>query len=170
MSKSSHEPNLLPALRRWPLAITGFGAAALLAACGLSATGSTAGSSTTSPPSPTPTPTATPSVSCAQVTALRTALTQLINVRVDATNGSQISADLANVDNAFTPLKNETSSAFSAEASQISAALTTIGKHAEALSSHPSPANLRATTTAIRQLKAAAGPVIAIMRTDCPSS
>jgi hypothetical protein len=42
-----------------------------------------------------------------------------------------------------------------------------ISKHAEALSVHPSPANLRATATAISELKTTVGPTIAMLRTAC---
>jgi hypothetical protein len=171
MSCSSREPNRLHALRRLPLAIAGLGAIAFLAACGFSAAGgSTAGSSANSSGSPTATPAATPSVSCAQVTALRAALTKLVDIRVNGNTVGQVSADLASIEKALTALKSETRSAFSAEASQVSAALTMISKHAKALSAHPSPANLRATTTAIGELKTAVGPTIAMMRTACPSS
>lgn len=170
MINTSHQPNLLPARRPWPLAIAGLGVVALLAACGSGTTGTSAGSSTSVSSAPSALPAATPSVSCAQVTALRTALANLGNIIVNASTGSQVSADLTTIETALVALKGEISSAFSAEADQISADLTTIGKHARALASHPSPANLRATTTAVRELKTAAGPAITIMRTACPPS
>ena len=166
MTNTSHEPNLLPARQPWPPAIASLGAVALLAACGSGATGTTAGSST----SPSEAPTATASISCAQVTALRAALTNLGSIRVNANTGSQIAVDLTEVETALTAMKGEISSAFAAEAHQLSADLTTIGKHAQALAAHPSPANLRATTTAVGELKTAAGPAIAVLRTACPSS
>jgi len=166
MSNTSHDPNLLPARRPWTLAIAGLGAVALLAACGSGATGTTAGS-TTSPPAA---PTATASISCAQVTALRAALTNLRSIRVNASTSGQISADLTQVETALTAMKGGVSSAFAAETHLLSADLATIGKHARALSSHPSPANLRATTTAVAELKTAAAAAIVIMRSACPSS
>jgi hypothetical protein len=148
--------------------IAGLGAVAVLAACGSGDTGSTAGSSTS--PSATATPPATPSVSCAQVTALRAALTNLVGSSVNPNTFRQVSADLTEIETALTALKGEISPAFSAEADHVGSELTTIGKHARALAAHPSPANLRATTTAVRQLKTAVAPVIALARTDCPSS
>jgi hypothetical protein len=169
MGNSCHEHKPLPALRRPLLAIAGLAATAFVAACGASATGSAAGSSVNSPGPATATPAATSSASCAQVIALRTALTKLSTIRVNAKTGGQVSADLTNIENAATALKDKASSAFSAEASQVSAALTTIGKRAQALSSNPTPASLRATTTAIAELKTAVGPAITIMRAVCAS-
>jgi anti-sigma factor RsiW len=168
MGTSSHEHELRHTRRPLP-AIAGIAATALLAACGASATGGAAGSSVSSSGPASATPAATSSVSCAQVIALRTALTKLSTIRVNAKTGSQVSADLTNTENAATALKDEASSAFSAEASQVSAALAMIGKHVRELSSHPTPANLRATTTAITELKTAVGPAITIMRTVCAS-
>jgi hypothetical protein len=101
---------------------------------------------------------------------LRAALTNLVSSSVKASTGGQVSADLTEIEIALTALKDEIGSAFSAEAHRLSAELTTIGIHARALAAHPSPANLRATTIAVRQLKTAVGPAIAILRSDCPSS
>jgi hypothetical protein len=170
MSSTSHEPNLLPVQLRWPLAIAGLGAVALLAACGSGTTGTTAGSSKIVSSAPSARPVATPTVSCAQVTALRTALANLGNVLMNASTGSQVPADLTTIETTLVALKGEISSAFSAEADQVSGDLTTIGKNARALASHPSPASLRATTTAVRELKTAVGPAIAMMRSACPSA
>lgn len=169
MGNSSHEDSLLWSLRRALPAIAGLAATALLAACGASMTGSAAGSSASSSAAATATPAATSSASCEQVTALRAALTKLSNVRVNAKSVRQVSADLASTENAVTALKDEASPAFSAEASQVRAELTMIGKHAQALSSHPTPANLRATTTAINELKTAVRPAITIIQTACAS-
>jgi hypothetical protein len=170
MSNTSHQPNLRPARRPWPIAIAGLGAAALLAACGSGVTGTTAGSTTGPSQVPSATPTATASISCAQVTALRAALTNLDSISLNANTGSQISADLTEVETALTAMKGEISSTFAAEARQISADLTTVGKHAQALAVHPSRANLEATTTGVRRVKTAVGPAIAAMRTACTSS
>jgi hypothetical protein len=170
MSNTSHEPNPLPARRSWPLGIAGFGAVALLAACGSGATGTTAGS--TSPSSaPSAPPAATPSVSCAQVTALRGALANLggISVNANTDTGSKVSADLTTIEATLVALKGEVSSAFSVEADQVSADLTAISKHSRALAARPSPANLRATTTSLHELKTAVGSAIATIRTVCPS-
>ena len=170
MSNTSHDLNPMPARRSWPVAITGLGAVALLAACGSGATGTTAGS--TSPSSaPSAPPAATPSVSCAQVTALRGALANLgdISVNANTDTGSKVSADLTTIEATLVALKGEVSSAFSAEADQVGADLTAISKHSRALAAHPSPANLRATTTAVRELKTAVGSAIATIRTVCPS-
>ena len=166
MSSSFDEPDLRPARRPWPVAFTGLGAVALLAACGSGAAGTTAGSST----SPSVAPSATGSMSCAQVTALRAALANVGRIRVNAHTGSQILADLTEVGTALTAMKGGIGSAFAVEAHLLSADLTTIGRRARALSSNPSPANLRATTTAVAELKTAAAAAIVIMRRACPSS
>jgi hypothetical protein len=171
MSNTSHEPYLLPARRSWPLAIAGFGAVAVLAACGSGAAGTTAGS--TSPSSAaSAAPAATPSVSCAHVTALGAALANLGDISVNANieTSSQASADLTTIETTLVALKGEIRSAFSAEADQVRADLTAITKRARVLAAHPSPANLRATTTAVRDLKTAVGSAIAIIRAACPSS
>jgi hypothetical protein len=156
---------MLPARRAWPLAIAVLGAVAVLASCGSGVTGSTAGSSAR--PSATATPAATPSFSCAQVAALRTVLTNLVGSSVNPGTGGQVSADLTEIETALTALKGQIGTAFSGEAHRVGSELTTIGKHARALAAHPSPANLRATTIAVGQLKTAVAPAIAILRTDC---
>jgi hypothetical protein len=117
-------------------------------------------------------PAATPSVSCAQVTALGAALANLgdISVTANTDTSSQVSADLTTIETTLVALKGEISSAFSGEADQVRADLTAISKHARTLAAHPSPANLRATTTAVRELKTAVGAAIATIRTVCPSS
>ena len=102
MSNTSHERNLLPERRSWPLAIAGLGAVALLAACGSGATGTTAGSST----SPSAAPTATASISCAQVTALRAALVNLRSISVNAKTSGELTADLTEVETALTAMKD----------------------------------------------------------------
>jgi hypothetical protein len=171
MSITSHEPNLLTARRSWPQAIAGLGAVALLAACGSGPTGATAGSASPSPAPSTP-PAATRSVSCAQVRALRAALANVgeIGVNANTDTSSRVSADLTIIEATLVALKGEVSSAFSAEAGQVRADLTAISKHARTLAAHPSPANLRATTTAVGSLKTAVGSAIATIRTVCPSS
>jgi hypothetical protein len=142
----------------------------LLAACGSGTTSTAAGSSTSPSPAPSAAPAATPSIACAQVTTLRAALTNLASIQVNANTGSQISTDLTEVETALTAMKGEISAALAAEAHQVSADLSTVGKQARALSSHPSSAKLRATTTAVSQLKTAVGPAIAMIRSACPSS
>jgi hypothetical protein len=171
MSNTPHEPNLLLPRRSWQLAIAGLGAAGLLAACGSGATGTTAGA--TSPSSTaSATPAATPSVSCSQVRALRSALANLgeISVNANTDTGSKVSADLTTIEATLVALKGETKLAFAAVAGLVRADVTAISKHARTLAVHPSPANLRATTTAVGSLKTAVGAAIATIRTVCPSS
>ena len=170
MATTSHQRKLLPARQPWLLTMAGLGVVAVLAACGSGVTGTNAGSTTSPSQAPSTPPAVTPSDACAQVTTLRAALTNLGKISVTANNGAQISADLTKIETALTALKDEIGPAFSAEAHQLSAPLTAISKHAQALAAHPTQANLQATTTSVRELKTAAGPAIAIMRAACPSS
>jgi hypothetical protein len=156
----------LQAIRRWQLAIAAVGASALLAACGPGTTGSAAGPST-NPPN---TPAAGPSASCAEITALGTALANVNNITVNARTGSQVSADLTAIETALTALKNDSRSLYTAEAGQIVAGLTVIGKQAQLLALMPTARNLRVTRAAVDQLKNAVNSVTTEMRLACPQA
>jgi hypothetical protein len=154
---------------RWQIAMLAVGTT-LLAACGTSASGSTAGSSRSPSATAAISPTSSPSISCAQITSLRTSLANLSHVTVNAKSGSQVSADLTNVEMTLTAIKNEASPAVAEAASELTAAISKISKDVRFLSLHPSPASLSAATTAVKDLKATVQPVIDLMETVCPSS
>jgi septal ring factor EnvC (AmiA/AmiB activator) len=105
---------------------------------------------------------------CAQITSLRTSLTKLGHTTVSASSASQLSADLANVEKQLTALKGQASGAFSAQASQLSSALSQIGKDAQNLVKSPSSANLTALTGSVQKLKTTAQPMIKEMEAACP--
>ncbi len=104
------------------------------------------------------------------MTALRTALMSVSNLTVSAKTGSQVSADLTEIETALTGLKGDADSLYSAEASQITADLGVIRDQARALSAHAPAAIIKVTRTAVNELKRAVNVVTTGMRLDCPSS
>ena len=155
--------------RRWHIAMLAVGSTTLLAACGMSASSGTAGSSASPSATATVSPASSPSISCAQITSLRTSLANLSRMTVNPKSGSQVSADLTNVETTLTAIKTETTPAVADAASQLTAALSKISKDVRYLFQHPSPASLNATTTAVKDLKATAQPIIDLMETVCPA-
>jgi hypothetical protein len=156
--------------RRWQIAILALGSTTLLAACGTSASSNTPGSSASPSARATVSPTSSPSISCAQITSLRTSLANLSHAAVTAKSDSQVSADLTSLETTITAIKNQTTPVVAAAASQLTAALSKISKDVRYLVQHPSPASLNATTTAVKDLKATAQPIIDLMETVCASS
>jgi hypothetical protein len=141
------------------------GAATLLAACSSGGgTGSTAGPSASQPD----TPAAGPSASCTQITALRTALTNVTHITVSPKTGSQVSADLTSIETALTALKRDAPSVFSAEASQVVENLSVLSKQAQLLSLRPTALNRRITKAAVRELQKTVSSVTTEMRLACP--
>jgi SepF-like predicted cell division protein (DUF552 family) len=151
------------ASRQWQLAIAALGAAALLAACSSSATGSAAGPSAKLPD----TPTTAASVSCARITALRT---DVSHITVNVKTGTQVSADLTAIETALVALKSLAQTVYRAEARQIGADLTVIGREAEMLSLRPTAANVKHTKMALNDLKKLVNSVTTGIQRACPSS
>jgi hypothetical protein len=160
--------------------MVGVGAIGLLAACSSNApgsaadpggSGSTGGSSSAGAvASPSDTPAATASVSCAQITALRTALTSITSITVGARTGSQASADLKKINTALAGLAGDAGSVYADQASQLATDLSAIAEEGPALASHPSAAIMKATRTAVAAVKRTVAPVISVMRAACPPS
>lgn len=100
---------------------------------------------------------------------LRTSLSKLGHAAVSPESLGQIAADLANVEQHLTTLKDQSALAFSANKSQLTGAVDEIGKDARALADHPSQANLNALAAAVNNLKSAAKPVIKEIDAACPS-
>jgi len=67
-------------------------------------------------------------------------------------------------------LKDQTDLAFSAQESQLTAAVEEIGTDARALAGHPSEANLNALAAAVNHLKSTAKPVIKEIDAACPAN
>ena len=174
----------MQATRRWRVAILGAGAIGLLAACSSNAPGSgadpsaagttaastAAGGAPGAGAGPSGTPTAGASVSCAQITALRTALTSISSITVGARTGSQVSADLKKIDTALAGLQGDAGSVYADQASQLATDLSAIAEEGPALAAHPSAAILKATRTAVATVKRTVAPVISVMRAACPPS
>ena len=144
------------------LSLCGIG---LLAACGSSST------SGTSAPSASPSvsvsvhaasgpATSSSGIPCAKISSLRTSLTNLSHTTLSQASAGQLTSELANVGKQLAALKGQSGGAFSAQASQLSSALSQITKDANTLVSHPSSANLSALTEAVQKLKTTAQPII----------
>jgi hypothetical protein len=160
-----------PKARRWALAVVSLGGVALVTACGSNITGGTAGSSASVSATAGGSAAASrAAVQCAQLEALGTALTKFGHAAVSLESVGQLAADLANVEQQLTKLKDLTALAFSAQETQLTAAVDEINKDVVALASHPSDANLNALAAAVNNLKAAAKPVIKKIDATCPAS
>ncbi len=151
----------------WPFAAVSLAAVGLLAACGSSSTGGT------SAPAASPSAAANGSgtvsgIPCAQITSLRTSLDKLSRITVSPGSVGQASGDLATVQRELTALKSQAGGAFSAQASQLSNALSQLSKDAQTLAAHPSVSNLTNMTRAVEKLKATAQPLVKEMQTACP--
>jgi len=143
------------------------GGAALIAGCSSSSSPGSASSSTapatTVPATTSPSVTVTASAAaCKHIDSLRSSLSNLTHLTLNASAATQIKTDLSNVASQLAALKNEPgASAFAAEASQLNAALDQVKSAAQHATSDPSHvvsalSNLKSkTTTMIAQMKAA---------------
>ena len=163
-----------PMARRWTVAVLSLSGVAVVAACGSSGTSGSANSS--APASAPVTSAAAPNASsssgipCAQITALRSTLTDLSHQQVSPTSAGRISADLTKAEQELAALKSQGAGAFSAQANQLTTALDTIKKDAAALATNPTATNLTNLTGAVTSFKATAMPLIKEMQTVCPTS
>jgi hypothetical protein len=122
----------------------------LAAGCG-SVTGS-AGSAAS--PSASVSAASSAAVACGQVTALRTSLTSLAKLKPGPHLASQSAGDLHSISREMAALGGQASGPFSAEASQLSAALSQLAGDARTLAAHPDSAHLAVLASAVGRLKA----------------
>ncbi len=150
------------------IAAVSLAAVGLLAACGSSSTGGTSGPSASPSVAANGSGTFSAGIPCAQITSLRTSLDKLSHITVSPGSVGQASGDLATVQRELTALKGQAGGAFSAQASQLSNALSQLSKDAQTLAAHPSVSNLTNMTRAVQKLKATAQPLVKEMQTACP--
>jgi hypothetical protein len=175
--------------QRWTMAVVSLTGFAMLTACGSSSTSGTAGASasaatTAQAASATARAAAaarsasaerssaaasSAAIRCGQLRALGGSLAKFTHAAVSLESAGQLAADLANVDHQLTKLKDQTTVAFSAQESQLTAAVDKIGKDARTFAEHPSDAHLDSLAAAVNNLKAAAKPVIRKIDATCPS-
>jgi hypothetical protein len=168
MTAMPHRAKLMA--QRWAVTVVCLSGVALLTACGSSVTSGTASASASASAIGGSASPSSAAIRCGQVTMLGTSLTKLGHAAVSLESLGQIAADLANVDQHLATLKDQTTLAFSAHKSQLTAAVDEIGKDARALAGHPSQANLNALAAAVNNLKSAAKPVIKEIDAACPSN
>lgn len=154
-------------MRRWTAGALSVGAAALLAACG-SITGGGSSPGTSSAPAASASASGG-SIPCAQISALRTALTNLSHLSVSPSSAGQIAINLASAEQELSALKGQAGGAFSAQANQLSASLDAIKAAAAAAVRDPSPGNLTKLADSVGSFKTTAEPIIKEMQTACPA-
>ena len=140
----------------------------LLAGCASASTspGGTSSAATSSSASSSP----SSSVLCADVTALRASLDQLVHVKVQSGAANEITSDIQNVKAALTKLVNDARGQWQAQTSALSAALGTLKTAAGSLAASPSASTVSAVAAALGQVKTAAQDLLAAASTDCPSA
>lgn len=159
-----------PTAQRLTASVLSLGVMGVVAACGYSSitsSGSTsapAASSSGTPASGSATASALP---CAQVTALRSTLTNLSNTPVGISSAGRLAADLATAEQQLNALKSQ-AGPFQAQANQLSNALNAIKTSAAALAKAPTPTNLTNLTNSVTSFKSTAEPLIKEMQTACP--
>jgi hypothetical protein len=152
------------------MAVVSVGAFALLTACGPSSASGTAHAASASAAARASAAASSAAIRCGQLTALRTSLAKFGHAAVNLESASQLAADLANVDHQLGKLKDQTTVAFAAQESQLTAAADKIGKDARTFADHPSDAHLNSLAAAVNNLKAAAKPVIKKIDATCPAA
>jgi hypothetical protein len=105
---------------------------------------------------------------CAQISALRSTLTDLSHQQVSPTSAGRIAADLGMAEQQLAALKSQGTGPFAAQANQLTTALNTIKSDAAALANDPSPGNLTKLTGAVNSFKSTAQPLIKEMQAACP--
>jgi hypothetical protein len=160
-----------PTARRWATAVLGLTGAAVVAAC--SSSGITSSGTQSAPPASSSATHAAASGSasglpCAQITALRTTLTDLSHTSLSPTSAPRLASDLVKAEQQLAALKSQGTGTFSAQASQLSNALNAIKTDAAALANSPTPTNIANLTNAVTSFKTTAEPIIKEMQTACP--
>ena len=154
---------------RWKLVVTACGLA-LLAGC-TSANTSPGGTSTaTSSPSSPAAGSPSSSVLCADVTAVRAALDQLVHVNVQPGVATEITTDIQNVKAALTKLVNDAHGKWQAQTSALSSALDQLKTAAQDLTASPGASTVSAVASALGEVKTAAQDLLATAGRDCPSA
>jgi hypothetical protein len=140
--------------------VLGVGAALLLTGC--------AKMSGQAGPSSSQAPASASSVNCGQVSSLRSSLTSLAHINVNATSADRLAADLDNIRTQLHALDQQVATAFKSQENQLDAALDQLAAQARALAAHPSPAQLDRLGAAVTVLKAMGPPLLAAIESVCP--
>jgi hypothetical protein len=164
-----------PTAHRWTLAVISLGGVAVVAACGSSGTGGSTSSSSASAPAAAsgthamaPGSASASAIPCAQITALRSTLTDLSHTSVSLTSAVRIASDITKAEQELAALKSQGAGPFAAQAGQLSNALNAIKTDAAALAKSPSPTNVTNLTNAVNGFKTTAQPLIKEMEAACP--
>ena len=153
------------------MAVLSASGVALIAACGSAGMGS---SSSSAPPATSATAAngsgsaSGAALPCAQITALRSTLTDLNRTSVSPASAPRIASDLTKAEQQLNALKSQGTGPFAAQANQLSSALTAIKTSAAALAKAPTPSNLTNLTNAVTSFKSTSQPLIKEMQTLCP--
>jgi hypothetical protein len=157
-----------PTARRWITAVLSLSGAAVVAACG---SAGIMGSGTSSAPATSATAPGSASgsaIPCAQITALRSTLTDLTHTSVSLSSAGRIASDLTKAEQELNALKSQSTGTFSAQATQLSNELDAIKSAAAALAKFPSPSNVTKLSNSISSFKSTAEPLINQMEAACP--
>jgi hypothetical protein len=165
MVTTTHRSKQLAA--RWTAAVLSIGSIAVIAACGSIGTGSS-GLNSSSAPAATASGSGASAIPCAEISALRTSLTNLSHTAVNPATAGRLSVELTQIEQEVATLKSQSTGAFSSQVNQLSADLTRIQTDAAALATDPSATNLTNLTNAVSSFKATSKPLIAEIQATCP--
>lgn len=157
-----------PTAQRLTMAVLSLGTVAVVAGCGSSVmTGPGGTSAPATSASGTSASASVSGVPCAQITALRSTLTDLSNTPVGISSAGRLATDLAKAEQELNALQSQ-AGPFAAQANQLSTALNAIKTSAAALAKSPTPTNLTNLTNSVNSFKSTADPAIKEMQTACP--
>jgi predicted PurR-regulated permease PerM len=107
---------------------------------------------------------------CADVAALRASVDKLTHVTVGTGMGSEIQADLKDVQAKLTTLANNAHGQWQAQTSALQTALTSLGTAVKTLISNPSSSAVSGVRAALRGVSTAAQNLFAAASAGCPSA
>jgi hypothetical protein len=105
---------------------------------------------------------------CAQISAVRSTLTDLSQTSVSLTSAGRIASDLSKAGPELNALKSQGTGQFSAQANQLSNELIAIKADASALAKSPTPSNITKLTSSLNTFKSTAQPLIREIQAACP--
>jgi hypothetical protein len=159
-----------PTAQRLTMAVLSLGAVAVVTACGSSGvtgSGGTSAPATSASGTPATGSGSASGLPCAQVTALRSTLTDLSNTPVSISSAGRLATDLAKAEQELNALKSQ-AGPFAAQANQLSTALNAIKTNAAAIAKSPTPTNITNLTNSVTSFKSTADPLIKEMQAACP--
>src|SRR5215469_17319685 len=140
--------------RRLAMTVVSVTGVAVVAACASSLNGSSNSPSPAASGNPASAAASASGIPCAQITALRSTLTDLSHTTVSPTSAGRIASDLTKAQQELAAVKGQATGPFATAANQLSGALNAIKTDASAIAKNPTTTNLTNLTNAVNTFKA----------------